>query len=163
MTDHEKKIEIMHKYYKEIKTSYDFFIKGEIPSARVDNALKKFASGMDRTTMIGFYDTTVLGSGKNGYIFTDTKVYYLEMLEKQKKLWYDDIKSVELINKYETKDCNRGLQFYLYDGSIITWTSIFLNKTPLLKFSMKYWNSLINQNKRIKRLLIIKSNLKLAR
>ena len=58
MTDHEKKIEIMRKYYKEIKTSFDFFIKGDIPIKRVDNALKKFASGMDRTTMIGFYDTT---------------------------------------------------------------------------------------------------------
>lgn len=64
MTDHEKKIEIMRKYYKEIKTSFDFFIKGDIPIKRVDNALKKFASGMDRTTMIGFYDTTVMGSGK---------------------------------------------------------------------------------------------------
>ena len=97
MTDHEKKIEILRKYYNEIRTSYDFFIKGEIPSIRVDNALKKFACGMDRTTMIGFYDTTVIGNGKNGYVFTDNKVYYLETLEKPKKLWYDDIKSVNLI------------------------------------------------------------------
>ena len=108
MTDHEKKIEIMRKYYKEIKTSFDFFIKGDIPIKRVDNALKKFASGMDRTTMIGFYDTTVMGSGKSGYIFTDTKVYYSETLEKPKKLWYDDIKSVELTDKYKSKDCDRG-------------------------------------------------------
>ncbi len=134
MTDHEKKIEIMRKYYKEIKTSFDFFIKGDIPIKRVDNALKKFASGMDRTTMIGFYDTTVMGSGKSGYIFTDTKVYYSETLEKPKKLWYDDIKSVELTDKYKSKDCDRGLRFNLYDGSTITWTSCYLNKTPLLKF-----------------------------
>lgn len=134
MTDHEKKIEILRKYYNEIRTSYDFFIKGEIPSTRVDNALKKFACGMDRTTMIGFYDTTVIGNGKSGYVFTDNKVYYLETLEKPKKLWYDDIKSVNLINEYKSKDCDRGLQFHLYDGTTITWTSIFLNKTPLLKF-----------------------------
>lgn len=134
MTDHEKKIEIMRKYYHEIKTSSDFFIKGEIPTKRVDNALKKFAFGMDRTTMIGFYDTTVAGSGKNGYIFTDTKVYYLDLFEKPKKLWYDDIKSVELVDKYKYKDCDRGLQFNLYDGSTVTWTSCFLNKTPLLNF-----------------------------
>lgn len=134
MTDHEKKIEIMRKYYKEIETSPEFFIKGEIPSKRVDNALEKFASGMDRNSMIGFYDTTVTGSGKSGYIFTDTKVYYLEMLEKPKKLWYDDIKSMELVNQYRQKDCDRGLQFNLYDGSTVTWTTCFLNKTPLLKF-----------------------------
>ena len=124
----------MRKYYQQIKTSSDFFIKGEIPTKRVDNALKKFAFGMDRTTIIGFCDTTVAGSGKNGYIFTDTKVYYLDLFEKPKKLWYDDIKSVELVDKYKYKDCDRGLLFHLYDGSTVTWTSCFLNKTPLLKF-----------------------------
>ena len=145
MTDHEKKIEILRKYYREIKTSSDFFIKGEIPTKRVDNALKKFASGMDRTTMIGFYDTTVAGSGKNGYIFTDTKVYYLELFEKPKKLWYDDIKSVKLVDKYKYKDCDRGLQFNLYDGSTVIWTSCFLNKTPLLNFFNEILE-LINQS-----------------
>ena len=134
MTDHEKKIEIMRKYYKEIEAVSEFFIKGEIPSKRIDNALKKFASGMDRTTIIGFFDTSLVGNGKGGYIFTDSKVYYLEIFEKPKKLWYDDIKSVELINQHEVKDCDRGLQFNLYDGTTITWTSCFLNKTPLLKF-----------------------------
>ncbi len=129
-----KKIEIMRKYYQEIKTNMGFFVKGDIPIERVDNALKKFTFGMDRTTMIGFYDTTIAGSGKNGYIFTDTKVYYLETFEIPKKLWCDDIKSVKLINEYKVKDCDRGLQFELYDGSTITWTNCFLNKTPLLKF-----------------------------
>ncbi|HJC87095.1 MAG TPA: hypothetical protein H9926_03650 [Candidatus Eisenbergiella intestinigallinarum] len=54
MTDHEKKIEIMRKYYKEIETSPEFFIKGEIPSKRVDNALEKFASGIWTGTSEGF-------------------------------------------------------------------------------------------------------------
>ena len=132
MTEHEKKIEIMRKYYKGIEAISEFFIDGEIPSKRIDNALKKFASGMDRTTIIGFFDTTIMENGKEGYIFTDNKVYYLETLEKPKKLWYDDIKSVELIKENAVKDCNRGIQFNLYDGSTITWTSCFLNKTPLL-------------------------------
>ena len=134
MTDHEKKIELMRKYYLDIRTSYDFFVKGDIPSKRVDNALRKFASGMDRTSMIGFYDTTITGSGKNGYIFTDTKVYYLETLEKPKKLWYDDIKGVKLINKDKIKDCDRSLMFELYDGTTVIWASCFLNKTPLFHF-----------------------------
>lgn len=134
MNDHEKKIELMRKYASEIKTEFSFHIKGNIPSKKVDMALKKFANGMDRTTVIGFYDTTVGGSGKNGYIFTDTKIYYLESFSKPKKIWYDEIKSVEVAKRHKSKDCDKELVFHMYDGTTITWSSIFLNKTPLCLF-----------------------------
>lgn len=147
MTDHEKKVELLRKYHRNIAENTGFSIKGDIPIRSVDNALKKFASGMDRTTMIGFYDTTITGSGKNGYIFTDTKVYYLETLEKPKKLWYDDIKSVEVVDKHKNKDCNRGLKFNLYDGTTITWTSCFLNKTPLYNFFVELLDMMNNPEK----------------
>lgn len=133
MGQHEEKIELIRKYASKIRTSFDFHIKGDIPSKKIDNALKKFAAGMDRTTIIGFYDTTIAGSGKQGYIFTDTKVYYLETLENPQKLWYDDIKSVEVFNTHK-KDCDREIRFNLFDGSSISWTSCFLNKTPLYNF-----------------------------
>lgn len=133
MEQHEEKIELLRKYYSDIETSYGFHIKGDIPSKKIDNALKKFASGMDRTTIIGFYDTTITGSGKAGYIFTDNKVYYLEPMEKPKKLWYDDIKNIEVSND-ENKDCDRSITFNLYDGSTVVWTSCSLNKTPLYQF-----------------------------
>lgn len=152
MTDYDKKIELMRKYYQDIPTNYGFFIKGDIPTKKVDNALKKFASGMDRTTMLGFYDTTITGSGKSGYIFTDSKVYYLETLDKPKKLWYDDIKSVELIDTFKAKDCDRGLRFNLYDGSTVTWSSCFLNKTPLLNFFSELLK-IINQPQKIEEVL----------
>lgn len=134
MNDHEKKIELLRKYYLGIQTMEGFFIKGGIPSKRIDKALKTFAQGMDRNTIIGFYDTTLIGSGKNGYIFTDTKVYYTETLDKPHKLWYDDIKSVKLIKTHKSKDCDKGIQFNLYDGTVVLWESILLNKTPLYIF-----------------------------
>lgn len=134
MSGYEEKLKLMQKYYKDICTSYGFEIGTSISSKKISNAIIKFASGIDKTTIIGFYDTTITGSGKTGYIFTDTKVYYLETLEKPKKLWYDDIKSVSLTDTYKSKDCDRGLKFYLYDGTTITWTSCFLNKTPLYNF-----------------------------
>lgn len=127
MDSHEDKIKLMRKYASDIRTSCEFHVKGDIPSKKIDVALKKFAHGMDRTTIIGFCDTTIANSGKSGYIFTDTKVYYLETLEKPKKLWYDDIKSVELAKTYKSKDCDKELVFHLYDGTTITWTSVFLN------------------------------------
>lgn len=133
MGQFEDKIELLRKYYGKISTTYGFYIRDDIPSKKIDNALKKFAFGMDKSTIIGFYDTTIIGNGKAGYIFTDTKIYYLEILEKPKKIWYDEIKSVELFDIYK-KDCDRGLKFNMYDNSVISWTSCYLNKIPLLDF-----------------------------
>lgn len=133
MDQHQKKIELMRKYASKIQTGFSFHIKGDIPSKKIDNAIKKWANGLDRNTIIGFYDTTVMESGKEGYIFTDTRVYYLQTLEKPKKLWYDDIESVSL-EGYNAKDCNNRILFHMYDGTTIEWTSIFLNKKPLKDF-----------------------------
>ncbi|MDO4775460.1 MAG: hypothetical protein Q4A10_06570 [Aerococcaceae bacterium] len=131
---HEEKIEIMRKYLGAISTSSSsYHIEDDIPSKKIDAAISKFASGMDRTTVIGFYDTTVFGNGKNGYVFTDDKIYYLETMEKPKKLWYDDIKHLELA-RTDKKDCDRELRVTLNDGSTISFTSCFLNKTPFMKF-----------------------------
>lgn len=136
MGQHTEKIELLRKYSSKIKTSFDFHVGTSIPSKKIDNALKSFASGLDRKTIIGFYDTTVTGTGKSGYIFTDTKVYYHESFEKPKKLWYNDIESIELYNT-EKKDCDRGLRFHMADGTTILWSSSFLNKTPLMDFFLE--------------------------
>ena len=133
MSVHEEKIEIMSKYLSKMNTLYAYHIKGEIPSKKIDNAIKKFANGLDRTTIIGFYDTSFSGNGKCGYIFTDTKVYYLQTLEKPRKLWYDDIESVEII-KSGKKDCDNKIKISLYDGTQLTWIDGLINKTPLRDF-----------------------------
>lgn len=133
---HEEKTELMRNYLGEISTSTTYYFKDEIPKKKIDHAINKFAFGMDRETIIGFYDTTLTGSGKAGYIFTDDKIYYQETMEKPKKLWYDDIKSLELYNM-EKKDCDRTLVATLFDGETVRFTSIFLNKTPLKQFLEK--------------------------
>lgn len=68
MGEHEEKIEIMRKYLADMTAAGNYHVKGNIPIKKIDNALQTFAQGMDRTTMLGFLDTTVFGSGKNGYI-----------------------------------------------------------------------------------------------
>lgn len=134
MNNHMKKVEIMRKYYQDIRTSFDFFIEGDIPEKRINNAVKKFAPGLDMVSILGFYDTTIMGSGKSGYIFTDTKVYYIEILGKPEKLWYDEIERIELMDEQNPKDDTRKLRFCLKDGKNVIWSDTFLNKTPLLHF-----------------------------
>lgn len=132
---HEEKIEIMKTYLGEIVASdtMKYHIKGSIPSKKINNAIKIFASGIDRDSIIGFYDTTVFESGKNGYIFTDDKVYFMNLFEKPQKFWYDDIESMRIIDSHK-KDCDRKLIVKLYDGTEISIDSTFVNKTPLKAF-----------------------------
>lgn len=139
MGQHEDKCALLRKYYTEIATGPGFYIKENIPSKSIDNAIKRFASGLDRKTIIGFYDTTITENGKCGYIFTDTKVVYREIMEKPKKIWYDDIKEVS-VHKMSMKDCHQELRFTMKDGNTVKWTDSFLNKTPLCNF----FNDVIN-------------------
>lgn len=147
-TYHKEKIEIMEQYLGNIANGFTYHVGNDIPRKKMDNALKKFAFGIDKTTIIGFFDTTVMGSGKNGYIFTDDKVYYLDILEKPKKFWYDDIKIITIMNTYK-KDCDRTLEIIQYNGEKITMSSSFLNKTPLKEFLeiMKGYNSSVKKIK----------------
>ncbi|WP_180858427.1 hypothetical protein [Ligilactobacillus salivarius] len=133
MEKNKTKIEIMKKYLPQMATGFAWHIGGDISSKKIDNAIKKFASGLDPTTIIGFYDTSAMGNGKIGYIFTDEKVYYRETLEKPVKFWYNDIKSVEVIHSGK-KDCNNELKISFYDNSSIIWTETFINKTPVCLF-----------------------------
>ena len=135
MDQHQQKIELLRRYAYKICTesASGFHIKGTIPSKKLDNAIKKYANGLDRDTVIGLYDTTITGNGKCGYVFTDSKVYYLQIFEKPQKLWYDDIESVESTNN-KKNDYENTITFYMYDGTIIQWTDFLLNKTPLRDF-----------------------------
>lgn len=135
MSIHEKKVELFNQYcFQLLDMSSGETRADDLTSKQWNNAKKMFASNADRETVIGFLDTTVMGSGKNGYLFTDEKVYYLESFEKPKKLWYDEIKSVTVTNTKKKKDSDRTLLIELKDGTHITWTSVFLNKTPLCAF-----------------------------
>lgn len=134
MADNKELIDILKKYQYKISTTFSFHIKGDIPCKKVDNALKTFAVGLNRQTIIGFYDTTLMGSGKEGYIFTDSNIYFKETLSKPQKIWYEDIKSVKVIKKDKAQDCDRFLEFSMKDGTTVTWTSSLINKTPVQKF-----------------------------
>lgn len=129
----EERTDILRKYYKQIEVSYGFDIRGDISSEKIDYALKKFAAGADRKSVIGFYDTTITGNGKTGYLFTDTDVYYKEKLEQSKKLCYGDIERIEILDM-DKKDCSRSIKFYMANGAAIIWKSSQLNKTPLANF-----------------------------
>lgn len=91
-----KKINLLKKYYNKIKINNSFYIAGEIPYSKLDNALESFALELDISEILGFYDITMSGTGKNGYIFSDTGIYYMEFLKNQDKF---------IIMKLKTLNC----------------------------------------------------------
>ena len=138
--DQQQKIELLRKYAYKIGSKGIFHINGDIPIRKIENAIKKYANGLDRDTVIGLFDTSISGNGKSGYVFTDSKVCYQNFLERPQKLWYDDIESVEIIDN-KKKDNENTIVFYMYDGTTVLWSDYFLNKTPLREF----FNELIKQ------------------
>ncbi len=148
MATHEEKIELLRKYAGKMAT-VPIHIKGQIPYKENDAALidvvasKMFMPSFEYSTIIGFCDTTLAQNGKNGYIFTDTKVYYLDLFEKPEKceaLRYDEIKSVDdRINFYGLRTDRQNIQFNLYDGSRVIW-SAYGFEIPLL---VEFFNELL--------------------
>lgn len=53
----QEKVDLLRRYYDDIcsiSTNHGFYIKGEIPSKKLDVALRTFGQGVDRSTIIGF-------------------------------------------------------------------------------------------------------------
>lgn len=108
---HQMKIDLMRKYAENIRSyhSGSFYIKGDIPSKKINNAIATFAVGLDRNTIIGFYDLTVFGSGKEGMVFADHAIYYNTISQGMGKWVYSDIDSVE----------NLGRRLHMKNGEYI--------------------------------------------
>ena len=132
--NHDKKVELLLKYYDKINVSSLCHIGNNIPIWKIEAAASVFAQGVDPSTAIGFIDTSIPRNGKSGFLFTDTKVYWLDPFSKPQKMWYDDIDKIVMFNTQKTKDFEKKLRFYLYDKSNFEWSSPLLNKTPLLAF-----------------------------
>ncbi len=131
---HEEKIKLLREYAGKMRTCYRFYVNDEeIPERLIYNAHMKFANNLNVSSVLGLYDTTVSDSGKRGYLFTDTKVYYLESTGKPKKLWYDDVETMEIYNEHK-KEEDQILRFYLKNGEIVDWKTCTLKKPQLLEF-----------------------------
>lgn len=129
-----KKEAILSKYLHKMPTTMDsYYLKDSIPSKKLNNALNSFANGVKKESVISLYDTTLFGSSKEGVLFSDTKFCSKDVLEKPTKIWYDDIKSIEIYGDSEN-DNEKKLLIELFDGSNETITNIFINKTPLYDF-----------------------------
>ena len=133
MSLHEEKINLLKKYYKKIEINNSFYIAGEIPFSKFNTAMENFGVELDISEVLGFYDITMSGTGRNGYIFSDTGIYYMELFEKPGHIYYNEINNIELLDTYG-KNYSQNIKFTMKNSQVILWGSLFLNKSPLFHF-----------------------------
>ncbi|MGL4655741.1 MAG: hypothetical protein ACRCWM_07650 [Sarcina sp.] len=116
--------------YKEAWEITSFYLEGDIPSKKLDNAINTFALGIERKDVVALYDSTLFGSAKEGVVFTESKLYCKTTLEKPMKIWYEDIEKLSIKKFEKKKDCNKELEIITCDGKVLITTTL-INKTPL--------------------------------
>lgn len=132
--DYEDLLNLMREYGPEMQYNFSFYMKGDMPSKKIDNVLKIYANDVDRANIIGIYDCTLSGSCKEGFAFTYSGMYFKESFEKGKSVKYSEIKEVSLTNISKTKDCDKHISIEKNDGTFISVTTTLINKSPLKEF-----------------------------
>ncbi|MEZ4700809.1 MAG: hypothetical protein R2834_10805 [Rhodothermales bacterium] len=71
------------------------YVAPDIPSKKVQNALADYAKKLHHSEVIALYDATLLGSGKDGAVFTaDRVVFQNNNLEPAHEVLYTDLVAV---------------------------------------------------------------------
>lgn len=102
----EKKYVSSENYLKEALKNADMtgvYIAPEIPEKKLVNACRYIGNEVSPGVVVGLIDTTLLGSAKEGFLFTGTDMYYKMMLEKPSSINYADIEKVECVKQEKKK------------------------------------------------------------
>lgn len=74
---------------------------------KINNAISKFAKNITRTDILAYFDLSLFGSGKNGFILTEDCVYY-RYVGTRLKFDYSEIASIQIEDGY-----NNWVNIYL--------------------------------------------------
>lgn len=127
----ERIIDILLKYASTMENgSSSIYIGENIPEEKLLNAISKFDKNIDFDAVVAICDTSLLNSGKTGYIFTNDKLYSRDFGEKTKSFYYKDIIKINII-KHLNSDNYSDIEFVLKNNNSVLITESHINKTPL--------------------------------
>lgn len=124
---------------EEMRAQFDRFCDGQLADSgttqiqaisglQMKNIRKYFVPGIYSFDIVGFLDTTLLKTGKEGYLFTVNGVYYKEFLEKPGHFRYNDVAKTEIILP-KSKDNESTLEIRFQNGRWVRWGGYSLYKT----------------------------------
>jgi hypothetical protein len=94
----ERMIKLIENFVKNIDNlnTWPTYTRGAIPKRKLKNALAYIAKGINEEDIVFYVDFTVFGSGKEGLVFTNDKLFWRDSFREPKEgtIEYDKIKSV---------------------------------------------------------------------
>lgn len=125
--------ELLNRCGKEMFTTSGVFHKrSAVPAQIIKNAKAVFARDLVPERVIGFYDTTLFKSGKEGFVFTPDALYLKEVLSTPVKIVYRDITDVSLTD--EPEDSKRTINVTVHNDFCYKITSAYIRKTAFAAF-----------------------------
>jgi uncharacterized protein (DUF697 family) len=124
-----KMVEVVKNHKNELLNGYDWFkcyFAPDIPDKIGRKLIKYYDNNLAVNSLIAFFDTTILGTAKNGFLFTNDGMYYKDVIGKANYFAYKDI--------YQFRMENNHLYFEIKNSDISEFTiSNFLDMEALKK------------------------------
>ena len=130
MTVYEEKQRLFDRYRDNIPGFGVMYRKSDIPERKYKNIKRKFDRDPKEKGILGFYDTSLLCNGTEGYIFADNYICYKIILDAPKMIYYRNIRKIGM-KKTSSEDDKNMLSLQMKDGSVIDFQCGYLNKTSL--------------------------------
>ena len=101
---HDKKVGLFILNKDQISDIYQVLTPSEMSGKQWQNISAKLENSVSFDTEIGFGDSTIFHTGKNGYLFTDDAVYYQGILSDPELIRYNVIKIMMVIGQNNAND-----------------------------------------------------------
>jgi len=72
------------------------FFAPEIPEKKLQKAIRSYAKDLSPDHVLALWDSTILGSGKKGFLITEKVFYYSELVDKPWVIPYESVENISL-------------------------------------------------------------------
>lgn len=114
-----------------VQSGKKYYTTETVKPSVLDKAIESYANGVSKDLIFGLIDTSLMSSGKEGMIFTNTAIYYRESFGKPIVIKYDEIKSMQINPSKSGKDYESTLLFTLLNNEKYKLSGSGYNKIPL--------------------------------
>jgi len=134
MTAREKKRILFDKYSDDIAPYYGMYCKRDIPGKIYQNIKKKFHRQIDENGILGFYDTSLLKNGIEGYIFAENYLCCRNIFEGPRMIVYNNINRIGVKKDPSGDDEKTAINIHMTDGNIVVLKDSFVNMMSMKKY-----------------------------
>ena len=122
---HRMRIKCFEKFAPVVSGKHvEYYSARTVPEHLLRKAISLYAIGYDQDGFVGLIDDSILSDGSSGALFTRSKMYLSDFPRPPKKIWYDEVASVDSSD-------NTKLSLTMKDETRITFSSIGFNEVGL--------------------------------